>query len=216
MLVGMLVGMLAVKRLMRYRASQPTEVRLRVKTIAPAAPPAPAVRAGLFAALLAILLAGAGLPAAAQSQGPFGGFKHDRTAPIEITSDALEVRQAENLAIFSGEVVAGQGTLRLTADQLDVAYDESAEGDAETGAIRNMLAHGNVFLSNGTETAQGEQAEYDVDSGLITMTGSVVLTQGKNVISGQRLVINLDEGQGRMEGRVKSIFTPQRSGQGTN
>ena len=32
----------------------------------------------------------------------------------------------------------------------------------------------------------------------------------------QRLVINLNEGQGRMEGRVKSIFTPQRSGQGTN
>ncbi len=110
--------------------------------------------------------AAAGLPAAAQTdQGPFGGFKHDRTAPIEITSDALEVRQAENLAIFSGEVVAGQGTLRLTADRIDVAYDEAAEGDAETGAIRNMQAQGNVFISNGAETAQGEQAEYDVELG---------------------------------------------------
>lgn len=166
--------------------------------------------------VLGCLLAGAGLSAAAQGQGPFGGFKHDRTAPIEITSDALEVRQAENLAIFSGEVVAGQGTLRLTADRVEVAYDEDAEGDSETGAIRNMQAEGNVFISNGAETAQGERAEYDVDQGQITMTGSVVLTQGENVISGQRLVINLDEGQGRMEGRVKSIFTPQRSGQGTN
>jgi lipopolysaccharide export system protein LptA len=166
--------------------------------------------------VLAGLVGGAGLTAAAQSQGPFGGFKHDRTAPIEITSDALEVRQAEDLAIFSGEVVAGQGTLRLTADRVEVAYDEAAEGDPETGTIRNMQAHGNVFISNGAETAQGEQAEYDVDSGLITMIGSVVLTQGKNVISGQRLVINLNEGQGRMEGRVKSIFAPQRDGQGTN
>ena len=177
----------------------------------------------VLAGLLAGAVGGAGLPAGAQEargQGPFGGFKHDRTAPIEITSDALEVRQADNLAIFSGDVVAGQGTLRLTADRVEVAYDQAAEGDAETGAIRNMQAEGNVFISNGAETAQGERAEYDVDSGLITMTGSVVLTQGENVISGQRLVINLNEGQGRMEGRVKSIFTPQRegreTGQGTN
>jgi lipopolysaccharide export system protein LptA len=166
--------------------------------------------------LLAALLAVTGPFAAAQESGPFGGFKHDRTAPIEITSDALEVRQAEKLAIFTGDVVAGQGTLRLTADRLDVAYDQAAEGSTETGDIRNMQAHGNVFISNGTETAQGEQAEYDVDAGIITMTGSVVLTQGENVISGQRLVINVDEGQGRMEGRVKSIFTPQRDGEGTN
>lgn len=164
---------------------------------------------------IGLLLAGllvAALPAMAQQQGPFGGFKHDRSAPIEITSDALEVRQAQNLAIFSGEVVAGQGTLRLTADRVEVSYDEQAEGgDSETGAIRNLLAEGNVFISNGSETAQGSKARYDVESGMITMTGDVVLTQGQNVISGQQLTINLNEGQGKVEGRVKSIFTPQKA-----
>ena len=159
---------------------------------------------------LAVFLVGASaLPLAAQSpSGPFGGFKHDRSAPIEITSDALEVRQADQLAIFSGDVVAGQGTLRLTADHVEVSYDEQAEG-SDTGAIRNLQAEGNVFISNGAETAQGQQARYDVESGMITMTGDVVLTQGENVISGQRLTINLNEGQGRVEGRVKSIFTPR-------
>jgi lipopolysaccharide export system protein LptA len=126
------------------------------------------------------------------------------------------VRQAENLAIFAGEVVAGQGTLRLTADRLDVTYDQEEGGNSETGAIRNMEATGNVFISNGTETAQGERAEYDVESGLITMTGAVVLTQGENVISGPRLTINLNDGQGRMEGRVKSIFAPKRDTSSTN
>ena len=151
----------------------------------------------------------------AQNSNPFGGFKHDRTAPIEITSDALEVRQAESLAIFSGNVIAGQGTLRLTADVLEVLYDENNdsgennENNSETGAIKNMLAKGNVFISNGAETAQGNRAEYDVDTGKINMSGSVVLTQGNNVISGETLVINLDDGQGKVEGRVKSIFTPK-------
>lgn len=166
-------------------------------------------RFGLF---LAGMIA-ASLPAAAQTaggQGPFGGFKHDRSAPIEITSNALEVQQANSLAIFEGEVVAGQGTLRLTADRVEVAYDEQAGDDSETGAIRNLVAQGNVFLSNGAETAQGQQARYDVESGMITMSGDVVLTQGANVISGENLTINLNEGQGRVEGRVRSIFTPQQ------
>ena len=158
---------------------------------------------------MALAIATLASAATAQTSGPFGGFQHDRTAPIEITSNALEVRQAENLAIFSGDVIAGQGTLRLTADVVEVFYDENNESDSETGAIRNMLAKGNVFISNGAETAQGNRAEYDVDTGKINMSGSVVLTQGANVISGETLTINLNSGQGKVEGRVKSIFTPK-------
>ena len=35
---------------------------------------------------------------------------------------------------------------------------------------------------------------------LITMTGNVVLTQGPNIVRGERLVVNLKTKQGRMEG----------------
>lgn len=169
--------------------------------------PRPTAPAGL---LLALALAAGS--AGAQESGPFGGFKHDNSAPIEITSDALEVRQAENLAIFSGAVEAGQGTLRLTADVLNVYYDTEGQSDGETGAIRRMTAEGNVFLSNGTETAEGEAAEYDVVSGMMRMSGDVVLTQGRNAIAGDVLVIDMNEGTGRVEGRtggrVRSVFTP--------
>ncbi len=166
----------------------------------------------LIALAALIAAAGAAAPAAAQSQGPFGGFKHDSSAPIEIVADVLEVRQAENLAIFTGEVVAAQGTLHLTADLLNVIYaaeQSDTNTSTDTGAIQNMRAEGNVFLSNGAETAQGAWAEYDVASGMIRMGGSVVLTQGDNAISGESLVIDLNAGTGRIEGgRVKSVFTP--------
>lgn len=165
-------------------------------------------QAGLAAAFV-IGLAGITLPAAGQdSDGPFGGFKHDSTSPIEITADSLEVRQADEIAIFSGNVVAGQDTLRLTADRVEVSYDEQAE-DSETGAIRLLVAEGDVFLSNGSETAQGKTARYDVEAGTITMTGDVTLTQGRNVIAGDQLTIDLESGRGRVEGRVKTIFVPQ-------
>ena len=150
--------------------------------------------------------------APAAGTGPFGGFKHDSSAPIEVTSDSLEVREAEEIAIFTGEVVAGQGTLRLTADTVTVSYGGEAGADGETGEIDRMVAEGNVFLSNGTETAEGARAEYDVAAGMVHMSGDVVLTQGQNAISGETLVIDLDAGTGRVEGtgegRVRSIFTP--------
>lgn len=168
----------------------------------------------LGGALLAACLATPLTAQESDSSGPFGGFKHNRKAPIEVTSDALEVRQAENLAIFSGDVIAGQDTMRLNSDVLEVTYDEQSESDSETGAIKHMLAIGNVFISNGAETAQGKRAEYDVESGKINMTGSVVLTQGGNVISGETLVIDVNTGRGRVEGgRVKSIFTPKSAEQ---
>lgn len=158
-----------------------------------------------------LLCLGAAGPAGAQGQGPFGGFKHDNNAPIEITSDALEVRQAEEQAVFTGDVVAGQGTLRLTADRVVVHYD-AEEQNSQTGAIQRMRAEGNVFLSNGSETAEGAWAEYDVVGGMMRMGGQVVLTQGENAIAGDELVINMAEGTGRIEGReggrVKSVFTP--------
>lgn len=157
-----------------------------------------------------VLAAAIGLagPVAAQEAGPFGGFRHDSSKPIEIVSDALEVRQAENLAIFSGAVEAGQGTLRLTADRVVVSYDRE-KTDSETGAIRNMKAEGNVFLSNGTETAEGAAAEYDVASGMMFMRGGVVLTQGGNAVAGNELEIDLKTGRAQMKGgRVKSIFRP--------
>jgi len=172
----------------------------------------------LFARAAAVLALGAGL-AIAQTDSPFGGFKHDSTLPIEVTADALEVHQAENLAIFSGDVIAGQGTLRLTADKVFVTYRSGGGGDASTGAISNLRAEGNVFLSNGSETATGEWAEYDVDAGSIRMGGGVVLTQGGNAIRSQTLHIDLNTGVGRVEGgggRVQSVFEPSSDGSSDN
>ncbi|MGF1503053.1 MAG: lipopolysaccharide transport periplasmic protein LptA [Paracoccaceae bacterium] len=177
-------------------------------------------------ALAALPLILAAAVALAQEPGPFGGFKHDNKAPIEITSDALEVRQSEQLAIFSGQVVAGQGTLRLTADRVVVRYDED-QTDSETGAIQNLSAEGNVFLSNGAETAQGSRAEYDVVEGMMFMTGQVLLTQGRNAVAGDRLRINMNTGVAQMvgnrtaegapqaggQGRVRSVFVPSSRGQ---
>jgi lipopolysaccharide export system protein LptA len=119
-----------------------------------------------------------------------------------------------------------QGDLVLSADQLRVHYGgdgEAAPGPAGMGAIRRIEAEGNVFLSSPRETAQGESGVYDVATNQLTMQGAVVLTQGDNVVRGQRLEVDLASGRSRMfaavpstEGgaaqqRVRALFTPESS-----
>jgi lipopolysaccharide export system protein LptA len=150
----------------------------------------------------------AGAALAQQPSNPFGSFRHDSAQPIEITADALEVRDAENRAIFSGEVIAGQGELRLTAETVSVWYIRDGSG-GESGQIERLRAEGDVFLSSGSETATGDWAEYAVTDGVVTMGGGVTLAQGENAIKGERLTVNLNTGVGRIEGgRVQSVFNP--------
>ena len=72
-----------------------------------------------------------------------------------------------------------------------------------------------TLVTGPTEAAEGRDAVYTVDSGTVVMTGNVMLTQGQNALSGQKLVVDLKSGTGPMEGRVKTIFqsTGQSGGQ---
>ena len=76
---------------------------------------------------VAALLAAA--PAFAQTaQTNMSGLKLSGDKPIQIESDKLEVRQEENLAIFTGNVSVVQGPTLLKAGLLKVYYIKDAAG----------------------------------------------------------------------------------------
>lgn len=170
-------------------------------------------RARALVCAAALLVLGPVAAGAQAPDSPFGAFKHDAAQPIEITADSLAVDQASQTATFRGEVVAGQGTLRLSAEQIVVSYGGAGGDAAQAGRIDRLRAEGDVFLSSGAETARGAWADYDVAGGSVTMGGDVVLTQGENAISGQTLRIDLNAGTGEISGgRVRSVFTPPARG----
>eukprot|EP00435_Cladocopium_sp_Y103_P077555 s1_g1294.t1 len=137
------------------------------------------------------------------------GFQTDPDAPIEIEADTLEVEQNAQTATFIGNVVAVQGGIRLRADRLIVTYAEKSDGasddDGDTGGteITRIDAKSNVHvMSEDDQSASGDWALYMVANETITMGDTVVLRQGENVIRGQRLNIDLNSGQARVEGGV--------------
>lgn len=175
------------------------------------------------AALAVALTVGASLstPAAlAQTtDSPFGGFKHDATQPIEVAADSLEVRNADKVAVFRGQVDVRQGEMRMRADRIEISY--GGEGSETSpvqsgipgagGSIDRLQAIGDVIISNGKEQAEASFADYDVSTGQIALTGDVMLVQGQNVLTGDKLIIDLISGTGRMEGgRIRTIIQPSQ------
>jgi lipopolysaccharide export system protein LptA len=167
---------------------------------------------GLFAlrvlmsvlAVATLMAAPAAAQATAGAQLAFGSAGYDSSLPIEITADTLTVDQQDGTAIFEGNVLIGQGEMRLTAGLVRVEYSTEANGNS--GEISRFLASGGVTLVNGSETAEAARAEYSLASGVITLNGSVLVTQGRSALSSESMTIDLDSGTGTMQGRVKTIL----------
>ncbi|MGR3290460.1 MAG: LptA/OstA family protein [Paracoccaceae bacterium] len=151
-----------------------------------------------------VLAASASVAIAQGTQVPFGGLQHDTSLPVEISADQLSINQSDGTAVFSGNVLIGQGSLRLSAGTVLVEYS-AGEGQS-TGQIARLLASGGITLVNGAEAAEAQEAEYTIDTGTIILIGNVILTQGANVISSERMVINLNSGIATLDGRVQTIF----------
>lgn len=155
-----------------------------------------------IAASVLALCATAGVAAAQGAQVGFGSDTHDRSAPIEVTAENLDVNQKDGTAVFTGDVLIAQGEMRLSAPRVLVVYLEDRSG------IKRLQASGGVTLVSGEDAAEGAEADYDVEQGRIEMSGDVLLVQGDNVLSGDRMFVDTAAGTARMSGRVKTVLQP--------
>ena len=91
----------------------------------------------------------------------------------------------------------------------------AAPGPSGASSIKRLEAKGSVVVTQKDQIVTGETAVFDTKTNLVTMLGGVVLTQGKNVLRGDRLIVDMTTGVSRVEsknGRVQGLF--QSSGQG--
>ena len=153
-----------------------------------------------YIAILTAIAFSFGGPSYAQTNIDLGGTTVDTSAAIEVISDSLSVDQDSGKAVFVGNVIIGQGDLRLSAGQVEIIYTE------ETNDIAQLIATGGVTFVTADEAAEAQSAEYDITSGLLTLTGDVLLTQGASAISAQSMIINVSTGAATMEGRVRTVL----------
>ncbi|SFP63639.1 lipopolysaccharide export system protein LptA [Mesorhizobium sp. NFR06] len=182
--------------------------------------------AWLPGAAFALLLLGTAhslAQSSATSQIP--GLKLSGDQPIQIESDKLEVRQADSMAVFSGNVTVNQGPTLLKAGKMTVYYVKDANAgksaaagaSAMTGAanIDHLLVENKVYIKSNDQIATGDTGKFDMKTQVLVLEGKeVVLSQGDNVLKGCKLTVQMKSGLGNVEGcpRVIMSFTPQKQG----
>jgi lipopolysaccharide export system protein LptA len=173
-----------------------------------------APNAKLFAIVMAATLLATVLPrvSALAQQGPSNalqGFSTNRDKPVNIKAASLEVRDKEKVATFSGDVHVVQGDTDMQCKTLVVYYEDNSKDSKDSvkaaqpgpaGQIRRMEARGNVVVTQKDQIAYGDRGDFDMRTNTVVLTGKVVVTKGKDVMRGERLVVNLTDGVSKMEG----------------
>jgi lipopolysaccharide export system protein LptA len=107
-------------------------------------------------------------PAHAQSLG----FSQQGDGPIQIEADdGIEWQRANQLYLARGNAKAVQGGVTVEADELIAYYRPNAAGENE---IFRIDANGNVRIISAEEVAQSDNAVYDIDGGVLFLTGETV------------------------------------------
>lgn len=158
----------------------------------------------LLRLIIASLFAASPVLAQQGVQISFGQSLQLEGTALEVTADDLTVDQTTGATEFTGNVVAEQGDLHISAQSLRLVYTQ----DTQTGSqrIARLVASGGVTMATPTEALEAREAVYDMDAQTLEMTGSVMLVQGANMLSGERFVADLRSGSGRMMGRVRTII----------
>jgi lipopolysaccharide export system protein LptA len=120
------------------------------------------VRSALLGAALAL---GAAMPARAQAVN-LGGSGAE---PIEIVArDGIEWNRAAQQYIARGDARASQAGTTVEANVLTAYYREGASSRTE---IYRYQADGNVRIYTPTHRAVGDRAIFDIDTGVLVLTG---------------------------------------------
>lgn len=147
--------------------------------------------------LTAAALLMAALPLTANAQ-----FSRNDDAPIEASAD--DIVNAGGLTTLTGQVDVRQGGTRILADKMKIYGGVAGTaGNSAASDISRIEATGNFYYITPEQEVRGNNGVYTQSTDVFTVTGDVILLQGENVVTGDRLIYNLKTEEARVVGTCK-------------
>lgn len=138
-------------------------------------------------------------------------------------TDAIEYWEKDRMAVLRGDGVAVQKDRTLKADVIAARFKDGPKGDLE---LKRADAYGHVVLITAKEQVTGERGDYNAETGIATVAGSVKITREGNELNGGYAHVNLNTGISKLFGgtpgvkegdaRVRGVFTPEKQQDGDN
>lgn len=127
--------------------------------------------------------------------------------PISVAANGLEFDYQSRVLTYKGHVVATQGDVKLESDTLTISL-----GLGESEQLKEVVARGDVKLSKGERWATAGEAVFNQKNRTATLTQNPVIHDGPNQVSGERVVVYLDDERFVVEGgagsRVQMLIYP--------
>ncbi|MCA2978334.1 MAG: hypothetical protein INH41_13315 [Myxococcaceae bacterium] len=99
---------------------------------------------------------------------------------IVIDADRLVLDEQRSRADWTGHVVARRGETTITTPRLTALYDEG-------GTITHVEARGGVEATEKDRWAAGQRGDYDVQTGVLVVTGQPQARQGTSRMKGSKV-----------------------------
>jgi lipopolysaccharide transport protein LptA len=123
--------------------------------------------------------------------------------PTVITSKSLEVNAEKRIFMYRTNVVAKQGDMMLTCDELEGYYSENNQ-------IEKIIAKKRVTVVKGPAMkASAQRAVYDTATGIITMTENPKLEQNGSILEADVVKVFVKENRSTAEGDVSVTVVNQ-------
>ena len=157
-----------------------------------------------FAALAALVLSLAAAPAHA--------LESDREEPLDVNADSSDGTLGDGVATLRGNIEIRQGTLLIRAD---VASVQKSDGRVQRIELNGTpVTMQQEIEEQGQVTAEARTMEYEVATGIVTLTGTADVVHPQYHISGEVLVYDMNQqhfrGSGDEEsGRIRIRLDPE-------
>lgn len=162
----------------------------------------PPAKLGVWGAVMCIAINAHALPS-------------DANQPIRLLADKATYSERTGVTSYSGNVSITQGTLKMTAENLTVNLTPTRAIDSAVATGSPATIQQIVTQEKGLAKGQANRIDYNVKTGIVTLTGNAKLTQNGGSFSGNVIRYSLKVGDieataGNSQ-RVELVFPPQDS-----
>jgi len=147
---------------------------------------------------------------------PALALETDRQQPLEVNADTTDGTLGDGMATLKGNVEIHQGSLLISAD---IAQVEKVEGKVRRFELNGTPVHLQQEIEGeGLVQAEAQKIDYEVATGIVTLTGNADVTHPQYHISGEVLEYDMNtqhfkgsggDGNGRIRIRLDPEVVPE-------
>ncbi len=132
-------------------------------------------------------------------------------APIHVEADHMTSIEKTGSVVFTGNVDAKQGDVRIRSDEMTVYYtktekNKEKETEKMTQQVEKLVCVGNVEVTRQEWLGTGKKMIYLSKERQVILIDNAKAWQGQNVVSGSKIIYYLDEGRSEVIGGTSTTL----------